>query len=58
MNPRLASRDEKFSYDCRLPVIVNSGRPSWPCWQTTTGRFSPGVKSVGTSKMPYRITSG
>ena len=28
------------------------GRPSRPCWQTTTGRCSPGFKSFGTSRTP------
>ena len=30
-------------WDC----TTSCGRPSSPCWQTTTGRFSPGFRSLG-----------
>ncbi len=40
------------------PVTTSCGRPSSPCWQTTTGRFSPQGDSWARTKIPYANTSG
>ena len=47
MKPRSASLAAKVVVGPGLPSITSRGRPSRPCWQTTTGRRSPGLQVLG-----------